>query len=209
MSNFKNDLENENRLSKFLDENYYNNKQVFPDRFIFKRCTDINKQHLGIDLEIEDTKNHEITYIDEKAQLAYINKNLPTFAFEISYIKDYEYRKGWLFDTKKLTHKYFLLTSIKEINNRFVGVRLISVDRNKLISLLEDKALNEKVLADYDNYFRKNNKYGKNEIKELSKSEGFIFYTNTLSEKPLNIVLYLKYLIQEGIGKEVFPCPFN
>ncbi|RXI28010.1 hypothetical protein [Aliarcobacter trophiarum] len=208
MSNFINDLENESRLANFLDNNYYNNKEVFSDRFIFNRCSDMNKQHQGIDIEIKDTKHNKIINIDEKAQLAYINKNLPTFAFELSYIKDNQYKKGWLFDDKKQTDKYFLLTSIKEIDNYFVGARLISVDRYKLISLLESKKLNSEKLKKYDEDFRTNKKYGKNMINELSPYEGFIFYTNTLAEEPVNIVLYLNYLIKEGIGKEIFPAPF-
>ncbi|QNK85596.1 hypothetical protein HOO31_03030 [Aliarcobacter cryaerophilus] len=208
MSNFDIDLANEIRLAKFLDENYYNNKKIFPDRFILNRCSDMNKQHQGIDIEIKDTKHNIIINIDEKAQLAYINKNLPTFAFELSYIKDNQYKKGWLFDVKKQTDRYFLLTSIKEIDNNFVGARLISVDRYKLISLLESKKLNSEKLKKYDEYFRKTKKYGKNIINELSSYEGFIFYTNTLAEEPVNIVLYLNYLIKEGIGKEIFPAPF-
>jgi len=207
MSNFKNDLENESRLSKFLDNNYYNNKKVFPDRFIFTRCNDMNKQHQGIDIEIKDTKYNKIINIDEKAQLAYINKSLPTFAFELSYIKDNQYKKGWLFDEKKQTDKYFLLTSIKEIDNNFIGARLISVDRYKLISLLASKKLNSEKLKKYDEDFRETKKYGKNMINELSLYEGFIHYTNTLAEKPVNIVLYLNYLIRKGIGKEIFPAP--
>lgn len=81
-------------MAKFLDENYYNNKKILPDRFILNRCSDMNKQYQGIDIEIKDTKHNKIINIDEKAQLAYINKNLPTFAFELSYIKDNQYKKG-------------------------------------------------------------------------------------------------------------------
>lgn len=85
---------------------------------------------------------------------------------------------------------------------------MISVDRYKLILLLESKKLNSEKLKQYDEYFRKTKKYGKNIINELSSYEGFIFYTNTLAEEPVNIVLYLNYLIKEGIGKEIFPAPF-
>jgi len=104
MSKFNEDLGKEKILGQFLDTIYKNLNLEF------ERVGDRSTQHRGIDL-IYHHKN-SIVHIDEKAQLHYLNKNLPTFTFELSYIKENMFKKGWLLDTKKQTDYYFLVTGI-------------------------------------------------------------------------------------------------
>ena len=158
-SNFDNDLKAEQKLARFLDKNHYT-REVF-NNYDIERVTDLDQQHKGIDLIIRNKEGTMKFLIDEKAQLNYINKKLPTFAFELSYLKNGNYRKGWLFDKSKLTDKYFLITSIKEESNEIQDVRLISIDRQKLIHLLETKGLSEKVLNDYDSQITVKKEYRK------------------------------------------------
>lgn len=74
--------------------------------------TDKEKQKLGIDLEYKG--KNSVQNIDEKAQLTYINKTLPTFVFELSSLQKGRITEGWfVLDTpRNLTHYYFLVTSI-------------------------------------------------------------------------------------------------
>ena len=203
---FNQDLENEHKLAVFLDDNYYNNTSRFNDTLRIDRIDDLDLQYKGVDLIITNKDTDIKTYIDEKAQSHYINKRLPTFAFELSYLKDGSLREGWLFDTHKITQQYFIITCIQEIDKQIQSCRLISIDRYKLISLLIAKNLTRENLAKYENQYRDNGEYKKHIISELSGREGFLFYTEHLVEKPINVVFYLDYLIRQGIGVELFPC---
>lgn len=204
-SKFNKDLKDEQKLAQFLDSNYYIDKSRFNDRFFIERVFSMDMQYKGVDLTIDDYKTKKKYYIDEKAQLHYKNKSLPTFAFELSYIKDRQVREGWLFDKSKITDKYFIITAIEERENQILSCRLISIDRVKLVSFLEERGLNRERLNDYERDFRLNEKYKKQLIPEINSNEGFLFFTNHLSEKPINVVLYLNFLIRKKIGKELFP----
>lgn len=205
-STFSKDLNSEQKLAKFLDDNYYNDKNKFSDLYLINRVDDLDMQHKGVDLEITNTETGIKFYIDEKAQSHYVNKSLPTFAFELSYLKNNSLREGWLFDNNKITQQYFIITCIQEVQNKIKSCRLISVDRDRLIALLIEKNLTQHNLSQYENEYRANNDYGKHLIREFGDKEGFLFYTEHLAEKPINVVFYLDYLIKQEIGTELFPC---
>lgn len=203
MSKFQSDLAQEEILSKYLDKTYKEKK------IEFERIFDLDLQHQGIDLKI--FVNSKQYLIDEKAQLHYINTELPTFTFELSYIKNNILKNGWLFDENKKTQYYFLITGIYLKENKaklktsddIKKLKITSVNRNKLIQHLDSIGLNIIKLQKYDNHFRMNNSYGKNEITELDKySEGLIYFSEQLVEKPINIQLRLEYLIQSEVAKK-------
>ena len=204
MSAFETDLNQEQILSAYLD-GVYKVKKI-----AFERIFDIEKQHQGIDLIIK--YNSTKYYVDEKAQLHYLNKDLPTFTFELSYLnKNKKLKEGWLFDKNKLTQYYFLITGIFLKNNKkrltspeeIEKLKIISVQREKLIAHLNGIGLTKAKLQQYDADFRKNRSYNKNPIAELDKKrEGLIFYSKQLTEKPVNLQLRLKYLIDKNIAKE-------
>ena len=203
MPNFDSDLSQEEILSKYLDS-IYSRKGLD-----FKRVFNLNQQHQGIDIII-DIKNIEYL-IDEKAQLHYLNKDLPTFTFELSFLKDNQLKIGWLLDKKKLTQYYFLITGIYLKRGRVTlsepedieKLKITSVNRDKLIKHLSFINLHPSRLEQYDVEIRHNDCFGKNEIPELNpKSEGLIFYTNHLTEKPINLQLRLSYLIEKKLAKK-------
>jgi hypothetical protein len=205
MSKFYLDLNQEQILSKYLD-NIYKEKNIN-----FQRVFDLDKQYQGIDV-IMLIKLNEY-YIDEKSQLHYINKDLPTFTFELSYLKNNNYKKGWLFDESKLTQYYFLITGIllKKGKIEFTSpddiekLKITSVSRKKLIKYLSLKELDEKRLLEYDVKLRKEKAYGKNNISELNpKTEGLIYFTEHLSEKPINLQLRLKFLLETKVAKKFY-----
>lgn len=205
-SNFKSDLNKEQKLGLFLDKIY---PEKFEKDFQIHRITDRTRQHAGIDLEIHDYRNHEdvqVYFVDEKAQLDYLNKSLPTFAFELSYLKKGEYRKGWLINESKKAAYYFLVTNIQtDKNKNFVSCKVTSVNRQKLLDLLDKKGLTNLVLENYDKTFRTNKKNGKAIIKELNATqEGYIFCSHSnKAEKPINLILKLNYLVKMGVGKVI------
>lgn len=204
MSFFNRDLNKEQVLGNYLDEIYL--KLKIP----FKRNHDVNLQHRGVDL----IYNHlgKDFFIDEKAQLDYLNCDLPTFTFELSYLKNNKLKSGWLTDNSKITNYYFLITAINPVNKNdltkgIINCKILSVNREKLLNYLKSIGLTKTKLDKYNTNIRNSHiKQKKTTIKELnSKTEGCIFYSNHLDEKPINLQLRLKFLIVKNIAKSIYP----
>ncbi|MBK8365378.1 MAG: hypothetical protein IPL24_17420 [Bacteroidetes bacterium] len=57
--------------------------------------------------DLEDEVN---LLVDEKAMVHYVNKSLPTFAFEVSFkLATGKEVEGWLLDKSKLTQYYIIV----------------------------------------------------------------------------------------------------
>ncbi len=206
MSFFQRDLSKEQILSVYLDTIY--DQLSLP----FKRVKDLDLQFKGVDL-IYDYNGRNI-YIDEKAQLDYLNSDLPTFTFELSYLKAGKLKTGWFLDSKKISHYYFLVTSlhVHDINDLSKGVskcKITSVNRHELNKFLHQIGLSFDKLTSYDDSIRKKGKPNKKtEINELyANSQGCLVYSNHLDEKPINLMLKLNFLIEQGIAKRIYPRP--
>ncbi len=206
MSNFASDLNTEHILTEYLDDLYVELG------FDVKRISNQEYQNKGIDVIIKHNGNSY--FIDEKAQLHYLNKKLPTFAFELSYLKGKILKKGWLLDEKKETNYYFLITNIKLNNYKKVleskddikSLQITSVNRLKLIKLLGRKGLDSENLEYLTYSIREDKAYGKHIINCMdNKDEGNIHFTEALSEQPINLVLKLDYLTREGAAKAIYP----
>ena len=118
-STFKGDLKSERAVNEFLQKYLYS--YLVDDGIIdsFNSNTTMDQQHKGIDtimyiINDETEEEARCINIDEKAAIHYARKNLganplSTFAFEVSYLKDGELKRGWLTNEKyKETHAYFL-----------------------------------------------------------------------------------------------------
>lgn len=205
MPSFQSDLAQEAILSKYLD-------RIYADKGLqCERVHDVEQQHRGIDLNIR--VGSTVYFIDEKAQLHYINADLPTFTFELSYMKDGILKEGWLFDTGKKTDYYFLVTaiylksavSVLKSPEDISSLKITSVHRAKLIMHLATIGLEQERLLHYDASIRNSRQYGKNKISELHPTkEGLIFFTQHLLEKPLNLQLRLQYLLDVGVAKDFY-----
>lgn len=205
-SNFQNDLNNEAQLAKCLDQLY---PKIFKaTNYSIERVYDINKQHRGIDLILRNSEKEY--FVDEKAQLDYLNTTLPTFAFELSYLKNHIWHKGWLYDQSKTTDIYFLITNIHfnetSRNRELSHVKITGIYKDKLLNLLSNKGLTESTVFNIEKEIRKHGKHGRHPIKALDyKSEGVLFLSkNNKSEQPINLVLKLDYLIKENVGKTIY-----
>jgi hypothetical protein len=202
-SSFHNDLSKEAILGTFLDERY---TEIFErSDYLVERIVDVDQQHLGVDLILKNQSNSFM--VDEKAQLDYLNSSLPTFAFELSYLKKGEWRNGWLFDQSKITNIYFLITEImvhqmKDISKGIKSVKITGVYREKLIHLLHSRGLTEKRISEIEKEVRQSGKGGKHSLKELDpRTEGNIHFSLTnKAEKPINLVLKLDFLITNNVG---------
>ncbi|NJX13939.1 hypothetical protein [Tamlana crocina] len=203
MSTFKHDLKQERILNEYLDSIYHSKK------LNFSRVNELEQQHRGVDVIFS---HHSTDYfIDEKAQLHYLNKDLPTFTFELSYLNKYQkIKEGWLFDKSKKTHFYFLVTAILlkkskpklTTPNDVLSLKITSVNREKLIDHLNQIGLSRQQLDEYDFDIRNTLSFGKNIIPELNeKRAGLIYYTQHLKERPINLQLRLQYLIDKNVAK--------
>ncbi len=196
-SSFAHDSFLEQALCAFLDEQY---KKLGID---FQRISDKNLQNCGVDIIVK--RNDEQLFVDEKAQLDYIGKSIPTFAFEIGGFKNDEYKIGWLFDDKKITTHYMLITNIHlssvelTSSSDVESVRLLWINREALQQFLAmhgyDKARCE---------FEESNARSKGLTGKIkSNKQGLYFYlSNQKAEAPFNIVISRSHLLQ--IGKELF-----
>ncbi len=199
-SKFKADLSKEKKLTPLLDSYY----QEHLKHYSFERVSNLKKQLQGIDLILKDKRSDKQYFVDEKAQLDYINESLPTFAFELFYQKNGVQRQGWLFDASKKTHFYALVTSIySDEEDVFTSCNITIVNREKLISYLHGLGLNREQL---ERAISKNNdRHGKLVLDELNhKTEGYLFFSRKNKvEKPINLILKLDHLVWLGVAKRL------
>ena len=200
-SSFKSDLEKERKLSVLLDAVYTKHLK----NYSFEHVKDKKRQFEGIDLILKHTKSGKTYLVDEKAQLDYINEELPTFAFELSYQKDNVEKMGWLFDPTKRTDFYFLITSIYcDQPNTFTSCKITFVNRKKLIAFLTSRNYTEKVFSSIREVHENTN--GMVVLERLdSRTEGYLYFSSERkAEKPVNLILKLDFLIKIGIAKRFF-----
>jgi hypothetical protein len=202
MSTFDQDLRKEYLLGKYLERVY---EKLDLD---FTRINESELQNKGVDLIIEH-KGKKF-YIDEKAQLDYLNCSLPTFTFELSYLKKGRWKKGWLFDENKVTDHYFLITDIftktQNIEDGFKSCSVTSVNAKKLRKYLENIGLDWDTLNDLDAEIRNSDRKENIPLRNLKeKEEGCLYFSVQKDERPLNLKLYLKWLIKIKVAKRIYP----
>ncbi|TMM59046.1 hypothetical protein FEE95_06325 [Maribacter algarum] len=204
MSLFIGDLAKEKLLASFLDAKY------IELQLKFERIHELKLKKKGVDLVYKHKGKR--FYIDEKAQLYYPNVILPTFTFELSYLKKGIEKEGWLLDENKITTHYFLVIGIYTVHptdfeQGFTNAKIISVNRNKLLAFLDSIGLSLPKLKTYNQELRNQRECPqKVAINELFiKTQGCLFYSKQLEEEPINLQLRIEFLIKSGIGKVIYP----
>jgi len=194
MSLYASDLQNDLILSAYLDERYRGLG------ITFQRVNDLTQQHQGVDILLSE--NGKVITVDEKAQMHYLNKSLPTFAFEIGYLKNGVPHKGWLFDEQKTTEVYFLIVHIYTDGERLTSpsqiksCKILRIDRKALIGALAQWGLDSAACYRAESNARKNGLFGKIPIPGERR---FSFNrTQHLVESPFNIVIRLDMLATIG-----------
>lgn len=195
-SSFNSDLKKEKQLSILLDSQYQSKLK----NYTYKRVTNLKEQFKGIDVIFTHKQKGCTYFIDEKAQLDYINEDLPTFAFEISYQKNGEEKNGWLLNSRKKTDFYALVTAIfSDQPNAYTSCKITLVNRVKLLAFLRTKGLDKGLKVS------KPKQHGKHVIKELNdKNEGYLYFSkNNKEEQPINLILRLDFLIKNKLAKRL------
>ena len=195
-STFEEDLNKEQKLQSLLDHYY----SKYLRNYNFRRVNDLQQQREGVDLILVNKTTNEEFIVDEKAQLDYVNDDLPTFAFELSYYKKGKLKSGWLSDSNKRTHFYSLVTAIyQDEPDKFTSCKITFVNRKKLLQLLEERNLS------FQEFLNKQLPHGKSVIEQFHhRKEGYLYSSiSNKAEKPLNLILKLDFLIEHGVAKRL------
>lgn len=178
-SNYSLDTKGEKLVNKFLLKNYYPRLKSSGDLLDYESIssnTDLQKR--GVDMILTDGEGNLLNY-DLKAAVAYINRQMPTFAFEINTIGEANGRRllrtGWLVDDTLETNVYsvinvFGLPKKDSEGNLLLGygylrqassedicrVEIINIEKSRLREYLDSKGLTAEVLMSYANVMRKN-----------------------------------------------------
>lgn len=198
MSHFDKDIASEEILGKYLSEQYAK------ANLNTARNRTLDLQYKGVDIII--TGGDTLSYkVDEKAQLHYLNTDLPTFALEIDYIKDKQIKLGWLYDHTKVTELYAFVFSIHVFDRSEELKSVQNIKSCDVVFVNRIRLLNELSLLNIDlNYCRlQSNILRSSSTNKLTHKSGFNFQiSNHLSEKPVNLVVRKSFLVK--IGKQYY-----
>ncbi|MBR6574222.1 MAG: hypothetical protein IKK61_04450 [Clostridia bacterium] len=194
------DMHAEQALAKFLDVHLYRELLNEGNFISFQRITSIAQQKQGIDV-IAKTDN-SVAYIDEKAQLHYINKTLPTFAFELEFLLDGRAIEGWfLNDNLKTTH-YLLLwpnartTDLSRISSEdFTRVEGMMISKAKMKRYLEDMGITIPFLQEITRILRQRKLTGSQKT-AFDGIKFFVSPSSAYSENPVNMVISKRVLMR-------------
>lgn len=180
----------EKELGKFLDKYFYPNLDYKSERKM-----DRSSQFQGIDVQLKKD-NYQLN-IDEKAQLYYINKSLPTFAFEVNFVnRAGNLAPGWLFNNDLQTDYYLLiwpfantddLIKIKE--ESFTKIDCLMISKKKIQQYLLQEGLTKEIIMEDAIKIRNGKQKGRFGI--LGKSDIYYFFSpsDKYTEVPINIVI--------------------
>ena len=227
-SKFKEDMQSEAWFASILDKDFYPKfitklNTRFPNKKIsIKRIKDLDSQYKGIDIIISDSEASKDYLIDEKSQLNYMNKTLPTFIFELEFSKYGVPKEGWFLDSKKKTTHYFFFRHIFGLKGSHIdSFHMDSIDIQKFKEYLSNLKLNDEVLKDIifklnqsnnienDLFLTNENRYG---FKILPRPLSWIItlaISPQLNERPINLLVNLDKLkeIQPNLFKQ-YKYPF-
>ena len=208
-SNWDFDKKVEEEVLKFIEENFLKNKNEVTN---YKIVTDKETQNKGIDVFITTANGmFNNSAVDIKIASTYVNRNLPTFAFEISslrkpYLDDNDCVPGWFIDKTKKTEFYLIGwiwadVPIKEYNKQgypvydwtkitkdnIIKIEVYFIRVQDIKDYLEKKKWTDERIIRQDEKIRKN---GRTESEDWIDN---IKFTITIKEgrpeKPINIVI--------------------
>ena len=194
------DMSAEAQLAAFLDKYLYDR---FPDAQRYssiERITDKREQLNGTDVRFT-MKSGKVFNVDEKAQLYYLNKNLPTFAFEVQFLRHGIPTIGWLCNDRLDTDYYLLIWPFANRDTPagitwrdFTRTECLMIKKQDVLSLLKQNGLTVgRLLADADK-FRMQGLTGKIRIEGVSGIYYYISSSRKYAEEPINIVISKPHL---------------
>lgn len=189
------DMSAEAQLACFLDTYLYSR---FPQADAFSRIERMHnkaEQLAGVDVRFTG-KDGSVYDVDEKAQLYYLNKDLPTFAFEIQFLRDGRETIGWLCNDSLKTDLYLLVWPFatqdtpRDIRwDQFTKADCLLIQKKRLLAMLEKDGLTIKRMQQDAAQFRKAGHIGKATVDGVRGVYYFASDPKKYREAPINIVV--------------------
>lgn len=186
----KNDMNVEQEVANYLDKYLYS-RDMFTQA---ERTDDANNQINGSDIIISiPDKNLENIVVDEKAAIYYVNKNLQTFALELSFLNSgLHYSEGWFVNTNLATEYYLIQWLNADIDdpwqvkeNNITEIECVLVSKAKLKEYFANEGYDKTKFLQIAQKMRASNQ---TMIAPPGKPYRF-YYTQKLAEKPVNLLL--------------------
>lgn len=173
-------------ISQFMDDEFYNKYTTD-----FERVDDHDRQVQGIDVIFECDGNRYVC--DEKAAIRYVNKNLTTFALELSFIdRGDAVHSGWLVDENKINNSFMFIwpdEADNDVINDVCELRKVHaalIRKEKIIDYLNSKGWSLQLLSEKGQRMRLNENENAGSIAE----NGLKFVcSRRLAEQPVNVLL--------------------
>lgn len=195
------DMSAGSQIGRFLDEYLYKRLVAEKGLASAERIDDTDDQLAGIDVKLIDKKGR-VYRVDEKAQLYYLNQDLPTFAFEIQYLRGKEERLGWLCNQELLTDFYLLIWPFATTDkpkgirwDQFTRADCLLVKKKSLLAELSGRGLTTEKMLEDARRIRADRQVGKvpilNKGKASISKEMYYFASDPqkYAESPINIVI--------------------
>ena len=177
-------------IEKFTDNIYKQNG------FDYQRVTDRRMQTKGVD--IVHKVNGITRYVDEKFAIQYYNKDLFTFAFELS-SKNNKDDSGWFLSDHMITTHYAVLWfKANDDFSKIYEYDLCYIDKQKLKDYLNTVGYYDGILDDFNKYWEyrwytnpDNTYYEKNNrrYKTLKNGVKIVQSMQFEVESPINVVI--------------------
>lgn len=187
------DMSAGSQMGRFLDGYLYKRLVAEEGLAGAERIDNIDDQLAGIDVKLIDKKG-TVYRVDEKAQLYYLNRDLPTFAFEIQYLRGGEERLGWLCNQELLTDFYLLIWPFATTDtpkgirwDQFTKADCLLIKKKSLLAELSGRGLTIKKMLEDARRIRADRQVGKVPI-----SKGMYYFASDpqkYAESPINIVI--------------------
>lgn len=209
MSRRKEDMKAEQLLTKIMDDWIWNRLYGVGNISKHTRETIKENQINGTDIWLHTKNNNKIS-VDEKAQLYYINQNLPTFAFELGFIgQTGNIRDGWFVNDKLDTKMYMLIypyATTKDITkldyNSFTKLDCILISKNIIWKELYKVGLTKEFLLEETKKMREKGEIGRNFFSNINWCYLNMSDPKKYSETPINIVIRKEKLLE--MANQVF-----
>lgn len=221
-SNYKIDKKVESVVNEYFQKYFYGDKRFFPETdYTMEFIHDKIRQKKGIDVIINNNLKDRTTIIDEKCSAYYINRDLPTFAFEIMS----RGKQGWLVKSGMKTDKYVLVwifadkkkypekgkrdfnklkkQLIKFNMNDIRYLKCYVIDKEKVLNFLSDNGFDKQQLIDKANYMISQRR---TEDKD-TRNKGFYFIRSIqIDEKPVNVIIRIEELNELAKDGDNYSC---
>ena len=197
------DMGAEQELAKFLDRCFWARLKAEGAILDWERVIDREVQLAGTDVVLTSHKGRFAC--DEKSTLHYLNRNIPTFAFELSFMRnDGGEACGWLLNDELATTHYVLSWPCAATDDfrtvrceDFTEAEVMVVPKASLRRWLASMGADAARLAEWSRRLRASNCSGRIE----SGRREYSFYKSVqLAEVPVNVVIYKQYLAQLAKG---------